>query len=237
MTPSVPAPEGELEPGVARELAELAHALQTESGRLGTLQTVCELATTVIDADHASITVRHGDGFRTVAATSDLPRVVHEIQFDTGEGPHLNGDEQHPTFVTGDLAQERHWPNFAGRAVEHAGVHSLLSHRLFVRDNVVGTLNAFAHRHNAFSESAVAIFAVFAAHAAVALQAAEEQERADNLEIALRTSRRIGTAIGILMHGHRIDEASAFAMLRRRSQDTNRKLASIADEVVRTGVL
>ncbi|CAN7304658.1 GAF domain-containing protein [Knoellia sp. LjRoot47] len=237
MTPSVPAPEGELEPGVARELAELAHALQNEGGRLGTLQTVCELAVTVIDADHASITVRHGDGFRTVAATSDLPRAIHQIQFDTGEGPHLDGLDEDPTFVTGDLAQEHHWPNFATRAVGHVGVNSLMSHRLFVGDNVIGTLNAFAHRRNAFSESAVAIFAVFAAHAAVALQAAEEQERADNLEIALRTSRRIGTAIGILMHGHRVDERTAFAMLRRRSQDTNRKLAAIADDVVRTGLL
>lgn len=236
MTPSVPASSGDVEIGMARELAELAHALQAEGGRRGTLQTVCELAVKVMDADHASITVRTGDSFRTLATTSELPEVVHQIQCDTGEGPWVLGDES-ATWVTGDLSAEHCWPEFSVKAAERAGISSMLSSRLFVKDAEVGFLNAFSHRRHAFGESEVAIFGVFAAHAAVALQAAEEQERADNLEIALHNSRRIGTAIGILMHGHRIDETAAFDMLRRRSQDTNRKLAAIADDVVRTGTL
>ena len=237
MTSSVPAPSGEFDPGMARELAELAQTLQAEGGRQGTLQTVCELAAKVIVADHASITVRTQSGLRTVATTSDLPEVVAQIQCDLGEGPCVAGADEHATWVTGTLSAETCWPEFGAKVAEHAGVQSMLSNRLYVRDAEVGFLNAFAHRPHAFGESAVAIFGVFAAHAAVALQAAEEQERADNLEIALRNSRRIGTAIGILMHGHRIDEAAAFAMLRRRSQDTNRKLSAIAEDVVRTGVL
>ncbi|MDT0213021.1 ANTAR domain-containing protein [Rothia sp. ARF10] len=237
MATSVPAPSGDFDPGVARELAELAQALQAEGGRQGTLQTVCELAAKVIDADHASITVRAHGGFRTVATTSELPEVVSHIQCDTGEGPSHGATDEPPTWVTGNLAAETCWPEFAAKVAEQVGVHSMLSNRLFVRDSEVGFLNAFAHRPDAFGESAVAIFGVFAAHAAVALQAAEEQERADNLEIALRNSRRIGTAIGILMHARRIDEAAAFDLLRRQSQDTNRKLASIAEDVVRTGVL
>lgn len=237
MTSSVPAPSGDFDPGVARELAELAQALQAEGGRRGTLQTVCELAAKVIVADHTSITVRTQSGLRTVATTSDLPEVVSQIQCDTGEGPCVDPADEYSSWVTGNLSAETCWPEFAARVAEHAGVHSMLSNRLFVRDNEVGFLNAFAHRPNAFGESAVAVFGVFAAHAAVALQAAEEQERADNLEIALRNSRRIGTAIGILMHGHRIDEAAAFDLLRRRSQDTNRKLSAIAEDVVRTGLL
>ena len=237
MTPSVPAPAGDFDPGVARELAELAQALQAEGGRQGTLQTVCELAAKVIDADHASITVRTQGGFRTVATTSDLPEVVHQIQCDTGEGPCVDPDDAYSTWVTGNLSAETCWPEFGAKVAEHVGVHSMLSNRLYVRDAEVGFLNAFAHRPDAFGESSVAMFGVFAAHAAVALQAAEEQERADNLEIALRNSRRIGTAIGILMHARRIDEASAFDLLRRRSQHTNRKLSAIAEDVVRTGVL
>lgn len=237
MTSSVPAPSGEFDPGVARELAELAQALQAEGGRQGTLQTVCELAVKVIVADHASITVRTQSGFRTVATTSDLPEVVSQIQCETGEGPCVDAADEHATWVTGDLAAEACWPEFGARVARHAGVHSMLSNRLFVRDNEVGFLNAFAHRPYAFGESAVAIFGVFAAHAAVALLAAEEQERADNLEIALHNSRRIGTAIGILMHARRVDEAAAFDLLRRQSQDTNRKLSAIAEDVVRTGGL
>lgn len=239
MTPSVPAPIGD-EPGVAHdlaELAELAQTLQVEGGRWGDSQAVCELALQVIDADHASITVGDGSAPRVVATAGGLPKVVHRIQSEIWRGTRLTPGESPTTFVSGDVSAEPHWPELATRALAHAGVHSLLSQRLFVRDGEVGFLTAFAGRRDAFSESDVAIFGVFAAHAAAALQAAEEHERADNLEIALRSSRRIGTAIGILMHQHRIDEASAFDLLRRRSQDTNRKLAAIAEEVVRTGLL
>ena len=199
MTSPVPAPSGDFDPAVARELAELAElaqALQTQAGRQRTLQSVCDLAVRAIDADHASITIRGRGGLRTVAASS------------------LDDDES-----------------------DHAGARSTLSTRLFSRDGEVGFLNVFADRPDAFGEPETAVFSIFAAHAAVALQAAEEQERADNLEIALRTSRRIGTAIGILMHRERVDETVAFEMLRRRSQDTNRKVSAIAEEVVRTGVL
>lgn len=240
MNTSVPASQGDDEAGVARELTgltEMAQALHVEGGRRCTLQTVCELAIKVIDADHASITVGNGDGFRSLAMTSELPETVHRLQGEIGEGPWPEPTDGHATYVAHDLSSDGRWPRFAEAAVHHAGVHSLISSRLFAKDNQVAFINAFAHRRNAFSDSDVAIFGVFAAHASVALQAAEEQERADNLEIALRNSRRIGTAIGILMHGRRIDEASAFELLRRHSQHTNRKLADIADDVVRTGAL
>ena len=241
MNSSVPAPQGDDEPGVARELAELAQALQAEAlqaegGRLGTLQTVCELAVKVIDADHASITVRHDGRLRTLAATSDLAETLGQVQRESADALHV-GHDGDQAFVTGDLSQEAGWPELAVRAAQRAGIHSVLSSPLQVRDGEVGHLDAFAHRRDAFNDSAVAIFGVFAAHAGLALQAAEEQERADNLEIALRNSRRIGTALGILMHSHRIDEPHAFDLLRRRSQDTNRKLADVADAGVRTGGL
>ena len=113
----------------------------------------------------------------------------------------------------------------------------MLSHRLFVREGSVGALNVYAARPDAFTPGDVLVSEVFAAHAAIAVQAAEDQQRADNLEIALRSSRRIGTAIGIVMASHRVDEQAAFELLRRRSQDSNRKLADIADDVVYTGQL
>ena len=55
------------------------------------------------------------------------------------------------------------------------------------------------------------------------------------LEVALRTSRTIGAALGIVM-AYR-GEAEAFRILSRTSQNANRKLRIIADEIVRTGDL
>ena len=62
-----------------------------------------------------------------------------------------------------------------------------------------------------------------------------QQAHAENLEAALRTSRTIGAALGIVMTHRRVDEGDAFQILRRASQDSNTKLHAIADDVVSTG--
>lgn len=58
-----------------------------------------------------------------------------------------------------------------------------------------------------------------------------------NLEQALVTCRRIGAAIGIVMATRKVAEEQAFDALRVASQQTNRKLRDVADEVLLTGVL
>jgi hypothetical protein len=60
-------------------------------------------------------------------------------------------------------------------------------------------------------------------------------ERAAQLEVALRTARVIGAAIGIVMTICHVTEAGAFELLKKASQDTNRKLRLVAEEVVLTG--
>ena len=58
-----------------------------------------------------------------------------------------------------------------------------------------------------------------------------------NLQVALASNRRIGTAIGILMAHRRITDSAAFELLRDASQRGHRKLRDIADDVVLTGTL
>lgn len=60
-------------------------------------------------------------------------------------------------------------------------------------------------------------------------------ERATHLEVALQTARMIGAAIGIVMTRHRVSEVGAFELLKKASQDSNRKLRLVAEEVVLTG--
>lgn len=68
-----------------------------------------------------------------------------------------------------------------------------------------------------------------------------ERQSADataaNLQVALTTNRRIGTAIGILMAHRRITDTAAFELLREASQRGHRKLREIADDVMLTGTL
>jgi hypothetical protein len=66
---------------------------------------------------------------------------------------------------------------------------------------------------------------------------AAERQRADNLEVALESNREIGQALGILMYTHKLTSQQAFNLLRRASQDTNRKVRDIAAEICATGML
>lgn len=65
----------------------------------------------------------------------------------------------------------------------------------------------------------------------------EAGDRADNLQVALGSNRRIGAAIGIIMERERITEDEAFLRLRKASQDGNRKLRDLADQIVLTGTV
>lgn len=59
----------------------------------------------------------------------------------------------------------------------------------------------------------------------------------EHLRAALVSARRIGAAIGILMGTRRITDDDAFALLSRASQDQNRKLRVVAEDVIRTGTV
>ncbi len=61
------------------------------------------------------------------------------------------------------------------------------------------------------------------------------QDHNEQLQTALSTSRRVGAAIGILMASRGFTEDGAFNALASLSQNTNRKLRDIADELVATG--
>ena len=46
------------------------------------------------------------------------------------------------------------------------------------------------------------------------------------------SNRRISLAMGILMRDQDVDENEAFTYLRRMSQDSNRKLRDVAEDVI-----
>lgn len=62
-------------------------------------------------------------------------------------------------------------------------------------------------------------------------------QQVSHLKAALATNRRIGIAIGIVMSQFRIGEDDAFITLRHVSQNTNRKLRDVAEDVIYSGHL
>jgi GAF domain-containing protein len=236
-----PAPvsgDGEGGSGAAHDLGEVmgqvARSLHEEHGDVeSTLQTLTATAVGIVPGAE-ECTVTYVTGRRRVeprAATSDLPREVDEMQDRIREGPCLGAVWDEQTVRVEDMRTETRWPRFAAGAVE-LGVLSSLSVQLFVEGDNLGALNLYARRPHAFGEESEDVGLVLAAHAAVAVAAAQNEE---HLRRAVSSRDLIGQAKGILMERYKLTGDQAFQVLARASQQTNRRVVDIADELTQTG--
>lgn len=219
--------------------ADMNRALLNADNGPDTLTSVVELAVVAVPGvEQASISEgRHGR-FRTRASTGDLAVAGDLLQYELGSGPCVDAIVDDAVFRTGDIACDTRWPEFGERLHAETGATSMMSLRLFMEDDDrVAGLNLYSTRPDAFDDDAQLVATVAATHCGTALIAASARERAQNLQRALTSNRRIGMAMGVLMASHKLTEEDAFTLLRIASQNSNRKLLDIADEVVATGVL
>lgn len=217
---------------LAVRMAELARAVAGPRSVQDVLSEVTTAAVELIPGiDTAGILlIGRGGRFESVAATTDLPHELDELQRILDEGPCLSAATEELFVCVDDFRTETRWPAYASAAVK-VGVLSGLSFRLYSSDQTAGALNLFGFAPRTWDEESVAIGSVLAAHAAAALLASRHSEQ---LHSAVATRDRIGQAKGIIMERFGIDDTAAFEMMRRLSQETNTKLADIADRVIST---
>lgn len=229
-----------------RRLVELAGAMRALADRAaepGSRPPLEELVHGAVEqvpgTTWASITVlRHGH-FATEAASHAEARQADALQYELKSGPCVDAVLDDHVYLTGDITTDERWWEFGRRAHAAVGLRSVLAHRLSLHDDssAIAGLNLYSDHEDAFDDRALAVSLVLATHGSLLVTARLARQHAENLELALRTNREIGVAMGILMQRHRLTRDQAFAVLRVASQDANRKLADIATEVADTGVL
>ena len=220
---------------LARRLAEAARGLQQQLAPEQVVDRVVSLAVAMVPgADEATITmVRARRHVYSAAATGDLARWFDVLQNDTGQGPCLDAMWQQQTVRVDDLAADPRWPVLGPRAAER-GVGSMLCLQLFVHEDTLGALDLLARERSAFTDESEHIGLLLASHAAIAVAGAQQLEHA---AIALVNRDVIGQAKGILMERFKITAEQAFDVLAKVSQDTNRKVSAVAEDLTRTGTL
>lgn len=169
---------------------------------------------------------------RLLAATGTVPQLLTDAEYDAGDGPSLSATDDEPSWIP-DLYAETRWPAFVDNAVDRSPVRSAVMFRLGERPEHC-TFGLYAATSWALDGSAVSVGALFATHAAVLLSHADASLNAVQVHRTLATSRRIGTAIGILMATHCVTEDSAFAMLQDASARLDRTLRDVADDINRS---
>jgi hypothetical protein len=222
--------------GLAARLHDLT-ALLTAPGPVD--RTRYEAAVIGLLRDHVpgvvSVSVTRGSGRSPVTAVSTdrLADRADRLQYETAEGPCLHAMTAGEPVVL-DLAAgvgEQRWPRFRHRLAGEPTVGGVLS--LPLCEGTAASLNVYlgvpGPDHDAVAAAAAA--------ARLALTAVATRARADQLTEALASSRTIGAAIGVLMARRCCTQDVAFRELREASQNANRKLRDVADDVVATGEL
>jgi GAF domain-containing protein len=198
---------------LAAALARVAQVLAVEKELTAAMLRACELAVETIDAcEHADLILVAPSGALTVPAATDWVGIrVVSFEAEYGEGPGIDAFRTGALVDAADLDQETRWPRFTRRCMAETPVRSGVGVPLVVGDRPIGALDLYAVTAHAFHDEDRAAAALFAAHAAVAFEAARERVQ---LEEALASRDVIGQAKGILMVQSHITADDAFDLLR-----------------------
>jgi GAF domain-containing protein len=202
-----------------------------------TLQRVVELTHQAIPAaEMVGITMLddHGRASTTVFTDGEAPE-IDRAQYDAGSGPCLDAFRNGDVIGIRSTQDEKRWPEFVASARKH-GIACTLSMPLIARNESIGALNLYSRTPDAFQEDTKRVAGIFAEHAAVPLANAHSYwttfTLATNLTDAMQSRALIEQAKGIIMAQENVGPDAAFEILRRRSQDRNRKVRDLAEDIV-----
>lgn len=215
---------------VGARMARIAREVRSADDVAQAGDRISAAAVELLGADaQAGISIAHrGRRVDNIGATSEVVRRGDALQVELGEGPCLDAMWDKEQVVAGDLAADHRWPRWGPVMVDN-GVKSMLCTQLFTNEHQLGALNVYSSEAHAFDDEDQETARVLAAHAAMAVAAAQQVE---GLRFAVDRRTVIGKALGILMVTYDLDDERAFAVLQRVSSHENRKLFDVAQEVI-----
>jgi GAF domain-containing protein len=227
---------GEHEDDLRSSLVDLSKLPMTDLSLSDTLSHVAQLAVRAVPgADGAGLTLLQPDRPDTTVASAEFVRAVDDIQYGLGQGPSITAAAEGITVRSGSLETDPQWPEF-GPKVGRMGVHSVLSLPLITAGGVLGAMNVYARRPDAFDARAAELGELFAVPAAVSVQNARALSSAarltEQLEMALSNRSMIDQAIGVLISRSGCTGAQGYDKLRSLSQSEHKKVAVVAEAMV-----
>ncbi|MGK2880449.1 MAG: ANTAR domain-containing response regulator [Mycobacterium sp.] len=213
-------------------LVSAGRSIIDEDDLLTLLQRVAEIGHEVIDgADSTGITIDLGGRTYTAVHTDDRTLRVDVAQYDAGDGPCLHAARTRTTVVVDAEDAAARWPGFAAAAAEQ-GIHSFLAAPLLTPDRTLGSFNLYGRTRASFDTLDADILDLLTATVSRTIgdfaRFASARDVAESIQHALGTRAPIEQAKGMLMAIHGITADQAFDRLRKKSQDTNTRLHTVA---------
>jgi GAF domain-containing protein len=230
--PEMTAPDAAAGATTADAFARLAMELHDAPGLEETVDAVVQFALQALSCTYAGVALYTQGRPEFPAVTDPVVAEIYQLQLQQHEGPLVVSMRERATVLIRDTETDDRWPEWAAK-VAALGVRSVLDVPLVRAGGhaTVGVLGLYSPVPDAFDESDEAVAHILARHASVAVATARHEE---NLAAAVDARKLVGQAMGILMERFDLDADPAFAVLRRYSQDTNRKLRDVAQELIDT---
>jgi GAF domain-containing protein len=223
----------------SRDFAQLGVRFSAQADLAMTLACIVTLAQAALAGSGAAIwSLTDRKTVRVSAATDPALMLSSETWLaQRREGPMWEAAIGQITVSCPDLTTETRWPAFAADVVAATSVRSTVALPLLFESQNFGILTIYSDLAGHITPTLVETGEILATHAGIAIRNATIGERTAHLELALKSNRRIGMAMGILMAGMKLTEQQGFDLLRQASQRANRKLLEVAEEVILTGLL
>lgn len=227
------------EPVVADRLSVFARDIAAQCDRPASISRALDLAPQLLVCSFSDIVHVRRSGSLGLVDSNDPDRsaLLIAVADAADQSPAAFCRSAAAAAVVCDLDGDERWPRYAPSAFESTGLRSEMAIGLEGADQDWLVLRFFSDQPDAWSEADRREATDFAELTALAIDRVTLRATTENLRQALESNRLIGAAVGILMVRHRVIYEDAFELLRMNSQNHNRKLRSVAEDVVLTGEL
>jgi anti-anti-sigma factor len=213
---------------VFQSLTQLEEATSEAEAAAGLATVLAGLIGTAADL---SVTIGAPSNPRLIDSSGTLAQRLDGLQMQADEGPCQTAWDTRERVLTPDIRTDPRWPALT-TLVAPTDVASVLALPVHVRGEMVGVINAYSTRTDAFAgvDIEIAELAAFAVgqvfHRIEGTRALRDM--VTNLRQALSSRSVIDQAKGILMARHGYDADTAFAALSELSQQENVKVRDLA---------
>lgn len=219
-----------------RAAGDFAQDLSQHAGVEEVLSTSVQLLPRVVPgADHITLSsstdATGTDGAEVAATTDPAAAVAVLLQYDLREGLAIDALRSGLAIVSNDLREETRWPEWLPRITSTTMLRSMLAITVCPGRSPTYVLTLASDRRDAYRQVSVQAVEAAAAHLTVAVETASTIHHRG---VAMETRTVIGRAEGIVMERLDLTADQAHHYLQRVSQQRNRKLAELAEELVRT---
>jgi transcriptional regulator with GAF, ATPase, and Fis domain len=216
----------------AAVFGRLAMELHAVGGVEETVEAVVQFALHALHCCFAGVLLIGRDRRPEVLAHTD-PRVaaLYRLQIEIDDGPLITAIREENVVLVPDVDTQTTWSQEWAEQVRAAGIRSAVHLPLQVGGRTAAILSLYSDVPDAFSADDLAVAHILARHASVAIATARQQA---SLAQAIDARKLVGQAMGILMERYDLDSDRAFEVLKRYSQQSNRKLRDVAQELIDT---